>query len=90
MTITANGPRIVSVLASLVQRTPSLEVRKTHDIATQRAKHLCIAFSEHVPVLHIVGVPSTSQQKNKPMLHHTLGDGRCAVLREIMQQKGLS
>jgi pyruvate decarboxylase len=29
-----------------------------------------------VPVLHIVGVPSTSQQKNKPMLHHTLGDGR--------------
>ncbi|PCH40281.1 pyruvate decarboxylase [Wolfiporia cocos MD-104 SS10] len=34
------------------------------------------AFSEHVPILHIVGVPSTSQQKNKPMLHHTLGDGR--------------
>ena len=35
------------------------------------------AFSEHVPVLHIVGVPSTAQQKSKPMLHHTLGDGRC-------------
>ncbi|KAH9931661.1 pyruvate decarboxylase [Epithele typhae] len=34
------------------------------------------AFSEHVPVLHIAGVPSTSQQKSKPMLHHTLGDGR--------------
>ncbi|KAH9947619.1 pyruvate decarboxylase [Amylocystis lapponica] len=34
------------------------------------------AFSEHVPVLHLVGVPSTSQQKDKPMLHHTLGDGR--------------
>ncbi|PPR06780.1 hypothetical protein CVT24_011280 [Panaeolus cyanescens] len=34
------------------------------------------AFSEMVPVLHIVGVPSTSQQKNRPMLHHTLGDGR--------------
>jgi TPP-dependent 2-oxoacid decarboxylase len=29
-----------------------------------------------VPVLHIVGVPSTNQQKTKPMLHHTLGDGR--------------
>ncbi|KZT02176.1 uncharacterized protein LAESUDRAFT_738886 [Laetiporus sulphureus 93-53] len=27
-------------------------------------------------VLHIVRVPSTSQQKNKPMLLHTLGDGR--------------
>lgn len=35
-----------------------------------------LAFSEMVPVLHIVGVPSTSQQKNRPMLHHTLGDGR--------------
>ncbi|KAL1950660.1 hypothetical protein VTO73DRAFT_5784 [Trametes versicolor] len=34
------------------------------------------AFSEHIPVLHLVGVPSTSQQKDKPMLHHTLGDGR--------------
>lgn len=34
------------------------------------------AFSEHVPVLHIVGVPSTAQQRSKPMLHHTLGDGR--------------
>ncbi|KAF8917083.1 thiamine diphosphate-binding protein [Mucidula mucida] len=34
------------------------------------------AFSEMVPVLHIAGVPSTKQQKAKPMLHHTLGDGR--------------
>ncbi|KAF7314192.1 Pyruvate decarboxylase [Mycena kentingensis (nom. inval.)] len=34
------------------------------------------AFSEMVPVLHIAGVPSTAQQKTKPMLHHTLGDGR--------------
>ena len=38
--------------------------------------YMRLAFSEHVPVLHIVGVPSTSQQKAKPMLHHTLGDGR--------------
>lgn len=34
------------------------------------------AFSEMVPVLHIVGCPSTSQQKERPLLHHTLGDGR--------------
>ncbi|KAL9711063.1 hypothetical protein Ac2012v2_005602 [Leucoagaricus gongylophorus] len=34
------------------------------------------AFSEMVPVLHLVGVPSTAQQKNRPILHHTLGDGR--------------
>jgi pyruvate decarboxylase len=29
-----------------------------------------------VPVLHIVGCPSTVQQKKRPLLHHTLGDGR--------------
>ncbi|KAJ7766357.1 thiamine diphosphate-binding protein [Mycena maculata] len=34
------------------------------------------AFSEIVPVLHVVGVPSTEQQSSKALLHHTLGDGR--------------
>ncbi|KAF9454735.1 pyruvate decarboxylase THI3 [Macrolepiota fuliginosa MF-IS2] len=34
------------------------------------------AFSEMVPVLHLVGAPSTSQHKTRPILHHTLGDGR--------------
>jgi pyruvate decarboxylase len=34
------------------------------------------AFSEMVPILHIAGVPSTVQQKLRPLLHHTLGDGR--------------
>lgn len=34
------------------------------------------AFSEMVPVLHIVGVPQVKQQKAKTLLHHTLGDGR--------------
>ncbi|KAJ7474831.1 pyruvate decarboxylase [Mycena latifolia] len=38
------------------------------------------AFSEMVPVLHIVGVPSTTQQKAKALLHHTLGDGRRATI----------
>ncbi|KAL7280039.1 hypothetical protein ACG7TL_006453 [Trametes sanguinea] len=44
------------------------------------------AFSEHVPVLHLVGVPSTSQQKEKPMLHHTLGDGRYDAYYKASQQ----
>ena len=34
------------------------------------------AFSERVPILHIVGVPSTGLQTKKALLHHTLGDGR--------------
>ncbi|KAI8994177.1 pyruvate decarboxylase [Trametes punicea] len=44
------------------------------------------AFSEHVPVLHLVGVPSTAQQKAKPMLHHTLGDGRYDAYYKAAQQ----
>lgn len=44
------------------------------------------AFSEHIPIVHIVGVPSTSQQKNKPMLHHTLGDGRYDAYYKASQQ----
>ncbi|KAI0631964.1 pyruvate decarboxylase [Trametes polyzona] len=44
------------------------------------------AFSEHIPVLHLVGVPSTTQQKAKPMLHHTLGDGRYDAYYKASQQ----
>lgn len=39
-----------------------------------------------VPVLHIVGVPNTSQQKAKPMLHHTLGDGRFDAYQKAAEQ----
>ncbi|KAF9267466.1 pyruvate decarboxylase [Marasmius fiardii PR-910] len=44
------------------------------------------AFSEMVPVLHIAGVPSTTQQKVKPMLHHTLGDGRYDAYTKAAEQ----
>ncbi|KAG7088469.1 hypothetical protein E1B28_012458 [Marasmius oreades] len=44
------------------------------------------AFSEMVPVLHIAGVPSTAQQKVKPMLHHTLGDGRYDAYTKAAEQ----
>ncbi|KAG6850282.1 hypothetical protein H0H93_015539 [Arthromyces matolae] len=44
------------------------------------------AFSEMVPVLNLVGVPSTSQQNSKPMLHHTLGDGRFDAYTTAAQQ----
>ncbi|KAI0035188.1 pyruvate decarboxylase [Vararia minispora EC-137] len=48
------------------------------------------AFSEHIPVVHIVGVPSTAQQKSKPMLHHTLGDGRYDAYYTAAQQFAVS
>lgn len=33
------------------------------------------AYSEHVPVIHVVGCPSTLSQQNGMLLHHTLGNG---------------
>ncbi|KFA61351.1 hypothetical protein S40285_05856, partial [Stachybotrys chlorohalonatus IBT 40285] len=33
------------------------------------------AFSEHIPVVHIVGCPSTISQRDGMLLHHTLGNG---------------
>ncbi|KAK7732004.1 hypothetical protein SLS57_000982 [Botryosphaeria dothidea] len=33
------------------------------------------AYSEFVPVVHIVGYPTTAAQKNNLLLHHTLGNG---------------
>ncbi|KAK4050117.1 hypothetical protein OIV83_003688 [Microbotryomycetes sp. JL201] len=40
------------------------------------------AYSERVPIIHIVGVPSTKAQESKFLLHHTLGDGRFNVFEE--------
>ncbi|KAG0696394.1 thiamine diphosphate-binding protein, partial [Suillus ampliporus] len=44
------------------------------------------AFSEMVPVLHIVGVPNTTHLKNEPMLHHTLGNGRFDAYTKAAEQ----
>ncbi|KIK85594.1 hypothetical protein PAXRUDRAFT_831956 [Paxillus rubicundulus Ve08.2h10] len=44
------------------------------------------AFSEMVPVLHVVGVPSTVQLKTRPLLHHTLGDGRFDAYTKAAEQ----
>ncbi|BGP14737.1 hypothetical protein JCM10213v2_002688 [Rhodosporidiobolus nylandii] len=32
------------------------------------------AYSERVPIIHVVGAPSTKLQKSRALLHHTLGD----------------
>ncbi|OJD17884.1 hypothetical protein AJ78_02056 [Emergomyces pasteurianus Ep9510] len=41
------------------------------------------AYSEYVPVIHIVGSPSTASQKDGVLLHHTLGDGNYQVFAEM-------
>jgi len=37
------------------------------------------AYSEHVPICHIVGMPNSTSQKNGLLLHHTLGNGDFTV-----------
>ncbi|KAK7992302.1 hypothetical protein PG996_012686 [Apiospora saccharicola] len=41
------------------------------------------AYSEMVPVVHIVGCPNTASQKNGLMLHHTLGNGDFNVFADM-------
>lgn len=44
------------------------------------------AYSEHVPIVHIVGVPSTISQKNGMLLHHTLGNGNFNVFADMNKE----
>jgi len=44
------------------------------------------SYSEHVPVVHIVGVPSTLSQKSGALLHHTLGNGDFTVFSDMSKR----
>lgn len=44
------------------------------------------AYSEHVPVVHIVGTPSTISQRDGLLLHHTLGNGNFNVFADISRE----
>lgn len=44
------------------------------------------AYSEYVPVVHIVGYPSTKSQKDGMLLHHTLGNGNFSVFSDMSTQ----
>lgn len=41
------------------------------------------AYSEYVPIVHIVGTPSTLSQQNGMLLHHTLGNGNFEVFADM-------
>ena len=41
------------------------------------------SYAEHVGVLHVVGVPSTSSQAKNLLLHHTLGTGDFTVFHRM-------
>ncbi|RPA77450.1 pyruvate decarboxylase [Ascobolus immersus RN42] len=44
------------------------------------------AYSEHVPLVHVVGVPNTAAQKNGLLLHHTLGNGDFQAFEEMYRK----
>ncbi|KAF2087183.1 pyruvate decarboxylase [Saccharata proteae CBS 121410] len=44
------------------------------------------AYSEYVPVVHIVGYPTTASQSNGALLHHTLGNGDFKAFAKMSQQ----
>lgn len=44
------------------------------------------AFSEHIPMVHIVGCPSTLSQRDGMLLHHTLGNGDFNVFANMSSQ----
>lgn len=41
------------------------------------------AYSEYVPIVHIVGCPSTANQRDGMLLHHTLGNGDFNVFKNM-------
>jgi pyruvate decarboxylase len=44
------------------------------------------AYSEHVPVVHIVGTPSTKSQADGLLLHHTLGNGNFNIFSDMSKE----
>ena len=44
------------------------------------------AYSERVPVVHIVGTPSTISQRDGMLLHHTLGNGDFNVFADMNKE----
>jgi pyruvate decarboxylase len=54
------------------------ELSLTNDIAGSRA--------DNVPVVHIVGTPSTKSQIAGSILHHTFGNGNFKVFKEISER----
>lgn len=43
------------------------------------------AYSESVPIIHIVGSPKSTEQQEKKLLHHTLMDGDYDVFRKVYE-----
>ncbi|KAH7015116.1 thiamine diphosphate-binding protein [Ilyonectria destructans] len=74
----ADGYARVSKIAALITTFGVGELSAINGIAG--------AFSEHIPVVHIVGCPSTISQRDGMLLHHTLGNGDFNVFANMSSQ----
>ncbi len=43
------------------------------------------SYTEHVPVFHLVGMPNTTTQRERRLVHHTLGKGEFDVFLKMAQ-----
>jgi indolepyruvate decarboxylase len=43
------------------------------------------AYAEHVPIFHLVGMPSMSTQAGRSLVHHTLGNGEFEFFRKMAE-----
>lgn len=46
---------------------------------------ICGAYAEHLPVFHLVGMPSTATQIGRTLAHHTLGNGEFELFRKMAE-----
>ncbi|RMJ17944.1 Pyruvate decarboxylase [Fusarium euwallaceae] len=74
----ADGYARVSKIAALITTFGVGELSAINGLAG--------SFSEHIPVVHIVGCPSTISQRDQMLLHHTLGNGDFDVFANMSSQ----
>jgi indolepyruvate decarboxylase len=43
------------------------------------------AYAEHLPVFHLVGMPTIAAQRSRALVHHTLGDGEFDLFRKMTE-----
>lgn len=60
-----------------------LQSHSTFFVSLGAANGIAGSYAESIPVLHVVGVPSTALQAKGLKLHHTLGDGRFQVFQDV-------
>jgi indolepyruvate decarboxylase len=43
------------------------------------------AYAEHLPIFHLVGMPSAATQAKRALMHHTLGNGEYELFRRMTE-----